>query len=683
MGNMDRFTFLIVFSIVFLDLVWVFGSKTYFKNHPLTPGDPIEAVVLNGKFSPGFTLIRLWIWKIRCQLRHGISIPQPGLEILLVVVWAIWAGRGVLDFTQDLMPPGMDFSLAVRGNYFWVNLLKCGSCALWNGNYDGGFPALVDLLAAPLHPIVALPTIAFGVINGGKVTIVLSLALAGLSQLWIGRTLGLSMPARLWGALMAVVAGSITGRMEIGQVTLLVSTASGMLWIAALLHIHKNWDNRSFVYFAVSTGLLLISGQGYIQIAIALAILPAALILFHAPRPNRGEWFEKLQFASVLGILSAAVLLVPILNNLSTMHKETNLSYSTTYPLFFQLGNLFILDQDFLYQLMGWESRTYFDTLNYVGFGPVVLALIAPLVVPRKNFRELKFLLVSIVLVYFCSTMVTPRLLFDWIDPYIAAGIRHPGVMAGLAGSLILTLAAWTMDRLLIFFASSPRPFLRHFGFILIVILSAVSLIVLYSSSQRWLSLQKFDVDRSLVKYIRPSQLEWVKMPDNHYWNLLAFEEGIKLTGTFHPWQFSGKIPPPPALTLSRDPLSSDWAHLARPYQDFYFSRSPENHYAFVNTSGVLSNCPAQASGGWIQATCNLQSAGTLVVMEHSWSGWEAFVDGVPVHLKSLNWLAVDLAKGKHTIEFRYLPWDVFVGFVISLIACVLLGLWWKKSPFL
>jgi hypothetical protein len=135
-------------------------------------------------------------------------------------------------------------------------------------------------------------------------------------------------------------------------------------------------------------------------------------------------------------------------------------------------------------------------------------------------------------------------------------------------------------------------------------------------------------------------------------------------------------------LILARDPPPSDWSRLDSPYQDFYVSFFPENHYAFVNTGGVLSACPAQATGGWIQVTCDLQAGGTLVVMEHSWSGWKAFVDGVPTQIKSLNWLAVDLVKGKHTIEFRYLPWDVPVGIGISLIGLVLLGIWWKKAPF-
>jgi uncharacterized SAM-binding protein YcdF (DUF218 family) len=314
-----------------------------------------------------------------------------------------------------------------------------------------------------------------------------------------------------------------------------------------------------------------------------------------------------------------------------------------------------------------------------LGLGPVLLALMIPILAPKRRAREVHFFLVSIVLVYLCSTMITPRWLLDWIDPRIAAGIRHPGVMAGMAGPLILALAAWSMDRLEIFLASSGRIFVRSFGLFLIVALAAISLMMAYVSSRRWLNLESFAVEETVIEMVQPPSQQWVQISDEHYWNVLAFDRGIRLTGTFHPWHFADKPAPPPALILTRDPNLPGTEPLSSQFTDLYIRRYPENHYAAVNIGGQAVVCPAQATGGLIRVTCDIPANGTLVVMEHTWPGWSASIDGVPAQLHGGQWLSVDLVKGSHSIEFRYLPWDVPLGLGISLIGLVLLGLWWKK----
>ena len=69
-----------------------------------------------------------------------------------------------------------------------------------------------------------------------------------------------------------------------------------------------------------------------------------------------------------------------------------------------------------------------------------------------------------------------------------------------------------------------------------------------------------------------------------------------------------------------------------------------------------------------------------LVVKENTWTGWYAWIDGQRTQLLGDQWLEVDAPAGKHTFEFRYLPWDVPVGLALFA-AGVAISIWLWRTP--
>jgi len=268
------------------------------------------------------------------------------VEMGIIMVWACTAGRALFDFRLNIWPPGAEFPLSIRENFFWPNLLRCGVCAFWNGNMNGGYPALIDLQGAPLHPLMAIPTLLFGVINGAKITIVLGLALAGFAQWWIAYLLGLGRVARVWSALIAVVAGSVTGKMEDGLVTLVLSTACASLVIPAGMNLARKTNLRSILIFAATLASLVVSGQGYLQIGTALSTLPALLILY-ASIPTKKEAFRGILLAGILAAFMAGIILVPLLHHSGSVIKDTDGNFVSVQPIEYLPLNLVIRDADF------------------------------------------------------------------------------------------------------------------------------------------------------------------------------------------------------------------------------------------------------------------------------------------------------------------------------------------------
>ncbi|MCD4737929.1 MAG: hypothetical protein K8R89_01540 [Anaerolineae bacterium] len=103
-------------------------------------------------------------------------------ELLGIGLWALWVGRAYLDFAPHVWPSGRELGMVIRTHYIWTLLPRCGDCMLWNGFTNGGAPAFAELQGAVLHPLVALATVLWGGINGAKVVLLISLAMAGWAQ---------------------------------------------------------------------------------------------------------------------------------------------------------------------------------------------------------------------------------------------------------------------------------------------------------------------------------------------------------------------------------------------------------------------------------------------------------------------------------------------------------------------
>ena len=200
------------------------------------------------------------------------------LELLAIVGWAMFLGRDYLDLNPNIWPQGREFGMAIQTHYIWTQLADCGSCILWNGSINGGAPAFAELHGAVLHPLVIIPTLIFGSVNGAKIGLVGALAMAGLAQWWLAKVMKLGLVARLWAAMMAVAGGHLAGRMDMGVVAIVLSTAAASLVIAAGLDLALTGRRRSAVLLGITLALAIVSGQGYLQIGLLFGILPAFII---------------------------------------------------------------------------------------------------------------------------------------------------------------------------------------------------------------------------------------------------------------------------------------------------------------------------------------------------------------------------------------------------------------------
>jgi hypothetical protein len=523
---------------------------------------------------------------------------------------------------------------------------------------------------------------------------VIALALAGVAQWWLAKTLRLGWLARMWSAALAVVGGHLAGRMNAGLVEVIFSVASCTLVIPPALDLALTGRRRSAILFGLFLGLALLSGQGYMQGGLALAILPAFLIFLVDERLRLRPVWKEFALAGVIALLVAAVLWVPVLHFGANFAKPSDDgTFGAAQSLPFLPLNLVINDYTFygtsVLKPLPWPQLY----VNYIGWIPVLLAALAFRQVPASARRVLVFLLTGIGLVYLTSSGVLllaiakmmPRSVSDW-----ALRFRAPSEISSLAVPLVLLLSAWGVDFLIkmpwprLKLTPPDRVWLTFSSAWLILpwpLLFAVN--SAYVFGQPWLNTRALAASsEQIVPGLKPAGLAWVQPPGSDWdFAIIALEHGFKLTQAYRPWRWDKRSFPPPSIQVTRDQVDPSIPGFRTKIQDFSVIDYPTIYYASVVTADQATPCTATAQGGNIDVDCATEAEGQLVVYENSWAGWNVRRDRAPAALNSSRWLTTWAPAGRHHYEFRYRPWDVAVGLVMTIAGwCLALGLWLRAS---
>lgn len=627
--------------------------------------------------------------------RHGAL-----MEIALILIWALGVAHAYLNLDPNMIPLGSEFGQQSQANHLWTQVQKCGWCALWNGSEQGGIPALVDVHGSMLYPTVALTTLLWGVVNGVKISIVLSLWLAGVGQWWIARELKRGALARVYTAGIAVAGGEMAAKMDTANYQFIISTAAATLFLAGLLHWLHSPGRRSTVALGILSALFILSGQGYLQLGM-LGVLPAAFFLVaEAQKGRTGPWRAAL-VVGVLALLLAGPLIVPFLHFAPNFSKELDSgTFGAAQPLEYLPLNLVISDPVYLHtQTLGKLPWPWPYTL-FIGWIPVLLSGFGFGSMARRARGAAWFFGGGTVLAFFLGSGVLARAIARY-SPSLAAnslvdGLRFPSVIASLAVPLILGLTAWGLDRLWNAAAQWPKlglaastsgqPSRWQLPLQWLLLLPLIySLSSVYRFAQIWYQIQpQPPTVAKIVAALKTDSLEWVSPP----FGIFAYIEpavsaGLKLSPGFMDVRWRSAQLPPPVLIASPGGPPQDTIEQWGPFDGITIYRV-NGEYASVSSPEGSSPCAATGSGGRISVACDGTQAGQLVVQENLWSGWYGWMDGEPVSLLPSQWLSVDAPPGRHSFEFRYLPWDVPLGLALWIIGIALcMWLWWRPLSFL
>ena len=605
------------------------------------------------------------------------------IELILIALFGIWVARPYFNFNKLAWPAGLEFPTVIQTNYIWTHFPKCGVCILWNGWVNGGAPAFAELQGSLLHPIVIMATLIWGAVNGVKASLIICFILAGWAQWWIAKTLKFGRTARLWSAAMAVVGGQLASRLEAGWFGVALSVVACSLVIAPGLSTALEGRRRDIVLFGSMVALAVLSGQGYMQAGMLLAMIPAFLIFTLDSQFKPTSVVRKFLLAAIIAVLLAGVFWVPALHFWPNVAKNTDPQFSSAQPIQYIPLNLVISDWNFQYSPILNKLPFPSQYSIYIGWIPILLAILA-LRAPRsrQEIRVFFFFLVSLLLILLVSSAILLKVLAPIAKDFFSE-IREPSMISALAIPYILALSAWGLDWLI----SKKWPTLEvklatvTFGFstklfMLIPLVWAVA--SGYSFSSKWMIISHPTSDLwDVAQKLETKYASWVSFPfGDSYWVIPGMDSGLKITDGLRNWSWKNRSNPPASLSATHDPVDQSSANFVTTIGNNNITKNPDVNYSYIKNGDKEIPCQAIANGGNIDVTCDSDKSGTLVVTENVFSGWNAKIDGKPTQLiPNEQWLAVNAPAGNHKYEFRYRPWDVLLGLLLTL-SGIGLGLW-------
>ena len=549
-------------------------------------------------------------------------------EWLVIVLWTLVLTRPYLSLDPLLTPIGSEYFSAIQTHHVWTRAQECGFCALWNGSVRGGAPAFVDPHGSYLHPLVVVTTLGWGVQNGAKLALVGAFAMAGLAQWWLGYVMGVGRVARVWSAAMAVAGGQLAGRMELGAFGVVLATAACALVLPPLLAVALRPNGRAVVALGVSTAAAIVAGQGYMQVGF-LFTLPAVLLLFlWEPRAHLAL-AARYALAGGLALLLAAPFLLPFLPFLPEFGKAVDPTFSVAQPFPFVPLNLVINDHAFYVSDALRKIPYPHLNVNYVGWVAVLLALGGLFTAQEQRQRRIALFLAASALLAFWAAAAGPLRAIhavaagSWSGD-LAAGVRHPAQMAGLAVAPVLGLAAMGLDRLL--HAPWPRWRLgvavgegqaRAFRLDprwLLAIPLVWALLDARAFGSIWIGNIRQTTDRPVVlEALRTApDVQWINAPFGEHCCPAGGRDGAQATHRYSDVVLEGPaVPSRSWRRIARARPGHEPARHCRRRGDL--RRAPGREYAVIDHgNGRRTVCSAYGTGGDLDVLCEAPRAGCV-----------------------------------------------------------------------
>lgn len=643
----------------------------------------------------------------------GLDWRWVVLEWLLITVITLTFCAGFLDLGTQRALPGNEAEVFQALD--WVlaqSIHRDGQFPLWNPYLQTGLPYVADPMLHAYNPLVTVPVLLFGVLDGFKIALFLSFLAAGLGMWWLGVVLGLGRASRLWMAGMYAFSGPAVARFTQGQYLFVLGTAWIPWALASLIAATRTRRRRYAAMAVLALALLFFSGNVYYPYYMLFAVALYGLVAvfgFRTSRPfislnQRRVWIILVVGVLTLGLI--AIQLLPLAEFWPRISKALNTALTDSHTL----RQIFL---DYVSKDKWRPDAIEFlqpeEFYAYVGLWPFLALLFLPLAIRKRERRSIAFLTLL-----FVFTLL-------WIDvrdmPWRELLVRMPflnqfryptrmlifGAFAliGLAG--IALDAAWTSVR-----GDDERPQEAPPAEMIRWALSRVAVVVL-AAFMIWSVWDVYSTNKQQVHTRDPYPIsyeimDWLSHHDSspYYvanfngWHGAVVSNGLRYIDAWYHFgdirRFAGMVNRRPVqarpnyVVIGNDqtPGAPD-ASVVRRFETHTVYKLPHSlPFAFtvddaqLATPGAgelrsedVASVPAFVPGPNSVETIIEGDAGKmLVVLTSKYPGWRVTVDGRPQTLKNVGgYLAADVQPGIHKYTFSFSPTSFKVGLLITLLS--------------
>ena len=579
---------------------------------------------------------------------------------------------------------GDEFMVHIISLQNWTNSQLCGLCMMW-GNSIGGMPVFADPYGSFQHPLVMITTLLFGPLAAANITLAGAIFILGFSGYLFCTTFQLHRIVRIWITVTMIYGGLIAGRIAVGSIGLPLSLSFATLSFVYFLTWAHNPSRKNGILLSIIVSMLLVAGQGYMQIAFVVTLIPISMYLYALKKAHAMAQIPWM--AALVSALIAPFLLTFWANN-AFFGKDTDLTLSSTQHIGFIMLNYIVDNLDFYNTaVLGRPAFPYLYS-NFIGYPIVLGAFVAVLLAVIRHPIIDKF--IALIYLIFGSVVVVLVLASGdgqhWIMGFDIApltqfviGLRNLTLVTSYAGALLVLLAAICGDFLIrqlqtaIALIRVNTWVIKGHAHWLVVAVMTWHVLTLYAYNKQFYQFSDQDSPTLLVaEFLKTQPIGGINVEANYQVFDIMQTQKKMITQMFYPWLLINTSPTGTMYQLMSAPPNdmTTWQELKRFDETWaiYKSTDTNQQYALhTSKNDALTPCTAQGTGGDMDVWCTTGTNGILRIYENNLDSWQAWVDDVPTDVISVNkFVAVPVTSGAHHIVFRYRPWYTILGLIVS-----------------
>lgn len=645
-------------------------------------------------------------------------IEQQGnwLQVSLLFVFMLFYCWGILDLGSEQQLPGLESTLFQTILAIFRNSLQdFNRMPLWNPYVHTGLPYVADPMLYIYNPIVTIPGLILGPLDGFKIALLLSFFLASLGMWRLGRILGFGKIPSLWIGLMYAFAGQPAARFFQGEY-LFVFGFAWIPWIIGNLFL-LYYDRRvkRIVYSALSIALLYHSGNLYYPFYIAL-IIGIFCIVFVVVRPGNSlvqldkQFFLWMVFVGLLSIGLIAIHLLPAIQFYPWVSKGEDIQGSHTL---FQIWLDYTSKDSFrpdAYQILPAREEFY----AYIGVLPFLGLFLLPIAFWKRDRRQILFWLLVIVFVYFWVAIDQ----MPWRDFYyntrLLRQFRHllrPLIFGSMAIFILAGYGIDTVWKILMdrqnerntsFYGRVRRAVNSGLIFALFAMMSLAVWDVFMTNRSHIVTIEEEADAEQMAEWLRNYDLTnfYLRRDPTNEWYLPFISKRLRLLNIWYPFSDIRKYDDqlnsrpvearPHYLILGKEQSPSEYGQsvLIHELENNWVYRLLESlPMAFkvnlrelgsqaaeeLKRKDVIELTPLFANTDSIELIAEGGEQDILVVLVTKYPGWRLRVDGKPAKIENVGgYLATPMRMGVHKYRFDFKPLPFYLGALISLISLLI-----------
>ncbi len=332
-----------------------------------------------------------------------------------------------------------------------LGLERYGHVPGWNPYLANGTPLLNNAFNYLFNPFQSAPVLLLGGVQGSKVSVMVTLLIAGYSAWALAKALGLGAVARVTVGALYMASGGLVGKFAGGHFQLGLSLAWPPLVLAGLYWTLKTDDRRAPVLMAAAFALLFFAGNIYYTLHTLVS--SAAVALPYLVERAGGRWrlragrLRRVAVGGALALGFALVQFLPVWTTRGFVIHQADPLLEARYEMPQALAN-------FLVPWEQWNAFRLYMVVDYSYIGPAAFLFIVGLALallsaaaPDRRHRRAAWTAFGLALLFtIWGAGQTPVLEYLYRSVPLLAEFRFTGRAHAIAALWWIVLAGVALD---------------------------------------------------------------------------------------------------------------------------------------------------------------------------------------------------------------------------------------------